>query len=88
MKDENGLYFYPYPHNKRVRMYVREVGGEVCFRLWNADDPEMWEGHGWVSHAAIQEAAAIYKKTSPRGFDPNEAYDIRTAMSLIQEDKN
>lgn len=86
MKDDKGLYYYPFPENKGVRMYVREVGDEICFRLWKSDDPEMWDGHGWVSHAAIQEAAAMYKKTSSRGFDPGRAYSFDVARALIHED--
>ena len=43
MKDEKGLYYYPFPLNKRVRMYVRETEGEIWFRMWNADDKELWE---------------------------------------------
>ena len=58
MKDAKGLYYYPFPQNKRVRMYVREVEGTVGFRLWNQDDPELWVQHGWVSHEAIQQASA------------------------------
>ncbi len=86
MKDDRGLYYYPFPENKSVRMYVRKVGDEICFRLWKADDPEMWEGHGWVPHEAIQEAAAMYKKTSPKSFDPGRAYSFDIAQALIQED--
>ena len=52
MQDEKGLYYYPNPQNKRVRMYVREEGGEVFFRLWNQDDPELFEDHGWVPWGA------------------------------------
>ncbi len=86
MKDDKGLYYYPFPGNKRVRMYVRDVSGEICFRLWSSDDPGMWENHGWVPHTAIQQAAAMYKK-NPKGFDPNQAYDISAANSLIQDEK-
>lgn len=82
MQDHYGLYYYPSPGNRRVRMYVREEGGEVCFRLWNADDPKLWEDHGWVPHAAIRQAAAIYAGDQ---FDPLRAYDLELARALLAE---
>jgi hypothetical protein len=29
MKDKVGIYYYPFPENKRVRMYVREKAGRL-----------------------------------------------------------
>lgn len=83
MKDERGLYYYPYPQNKRVRMYVRRQGPDICFRLWNADDPHLWVQHGWVPYDAILKAAAMYDKKS--GFDPEHTYDINIAEALLAE---
>ena len=60
MKDDRGLYYYPFPRNKRVRMYVRKSDGDVCFRLWNADDESLWEEHGWVPHDAVKQAATMF----------------------------
>ena len=85
MKDEKGLYFHPVPGNRKARMYIREENGEILFRLWLADDPEMWEGHGWVPHEAIVQAAAMYENKSD--FDPISAYDLRLAEALIKEEK-
>jgi len=82
MKDEKGLYYYPFPQNKRVRMYVREAEGTIWFRLWNADDPELWEKHGWVPYGAIKKASAMYKRNN---FDPNQAYDIKVAEMMLEE---
>ncbi len=84
MKDERGLYYYPFPHNTGVRMYVRETGEGICFRLWNSDDLNLWEEHGWVSYEAIRQASAMYKD---RGgdFNPNEAYDIEVARELLRK---
>ncbi|NVL90715.1 MAG: hypothetical protein HWN69_06950 [Desulfobacterales bacterium] len=82
MKDKKGLYYYPFPQNKRVRMYVREAEGTVWFRLWNADDPELWEEHGWVPYGAIKQAAAMSRRDN---FDPNQAYDIQMAEVLLKE---
>jgi hypothetical protein len=84
MKDERGLYYYPFPSNKRVHMYVREADGTVWFRLWNADDPELWDRHGWVPYGAIKQATAMYKGGD---FDPNRAYDIQTAELLLAESR-
>ena len=83
MKDQRGLYYYPFPQNKRVRMYVRAVADETEFRLWNQDDPQMWEDHGWVPYSAIVQARAMYKGGP---FDPDKAYDVAAAKSLIAED--
>ena len=82
MKDELGLYYYPFPQNRRVRMYVREAEGSVLFRLWNADDPKLWEEHGWVSYDAIRQAEAMY---TGKDFDPRYAYDIEVARALIKD---
>jgi len=83
MKDKLGLYYYPYPQNKRVRMYVLRRDDEICFRLWNADDPQLWEQHDWIPYGAIQKAADMYDKKS--GFDPNQAYDLEVAKALLKE---
>ena len=83
MKDNVGIYYYPFPENKRVRMYVRARSGEIEFRMKSLDDPTIWNDHGWVPHAAIQQANVLYDK---RGrFDPGQAYDIRIAQVLIRD---
>lgn len=82
MKDERGLYYYPFIDNKRVRMYVRQMMDEIEFRLWNQDDPQMWEQHGWVPNSAIVQAKAMYNGGA---FDPNKAYDLKAAQALLDE---
>ena len=82
MKDERGVYYYPFPQNKRVRMYVTEQDGDICFRLWNQDDPELWMEHGWLPYAAIKQAAKMVDK---KKFDPDHAYDINAARALLEE---
>ncbi|MFZ7124604.1 MAG: hypothetical protein ACOWWM_00410 [Desulfobacterales bacterium] len=84
MKDDLGLYYYPYPGNQKTRMYVRRKDGDIWFRLWNADDPELWDEHGWVPHGAIREAIKMFRKTGD--FDPAEAYDVRVAEDLIRRE--
>ncbi len=85
MKDDKGLYYYPFPNNKKIRMYVDQLDGEIRFRMWNQDDPQMWDQHGWVPHGAIVQAAAIY---SGGKFDPNQAYDIDIAKALLKETRS
>jgi hypothetical protein len=84
MKDDLGLYYYPCLDNKRVRMYVREGSDNIWFRLWNADDPKLWEEHGWVPYDAVKQAQSIY---TAKGFDPQRAYDLEVAKELIREEK-
>ncbi len=81
MKDDRGQYYHPFPQNKKVRMYVAKKEEEICFRLWNSDDPQLWEDHGWVPYEAIQQAQAMYQKKS--AFDPAKAYDIAVATELL-----
>ena len=82
MKDKVGMYYYPFPENKRVRMYVREKDSEVEFRMRNDDDPSIWTDHGWVPYAAIQQAQVLYGKRG--SFDPDRAYDLQLAKELLQ----
>ncbi len=82
MKDDNGLYYYPNPANKRIKMYVQLEKDDVCFRVMNADDPEMWEKHGWVPYDAIRQASRIYESKT---INPMTAYDIQIAMELLRE---
>ena len=84
MKDKRGLYFYPFPGNRQTRTYVRESGGDILFRLWSADDPDLWKEHGWVPYEAIKQAAGMFKRG---GFDPDQAYDIQVAKALIEENR-
>jgi len=82
MKDDKGLYYHPQLQNKHVRMYVRKLGSDVEFRLWDQDTPDLWEEHGWVSYEAIQQAAKLY---TGKSLDPNQVYDIDVAKALLQD---
>jgi hypothetical protein len=81
MKDDRGLYYYPNPLQKKFRMYVKEMHGEICFRMWNSEDPELWKTHGWVPYGAIREAAELY---DGKTIDPKQAYDIEVARALMK----
>ena len=80
MQDDRGAYYYPFPQNKRVRMYVQKGVQEIEFRLWNQDDPQMWEAHGWVPYGAIVKAQAMYQVGA---FDPRRAYDLVLAKEAL-----
>ncbi len=82
MKDERGLYYYLSPGNRRLRMYVKQAEGVIWFRMWNADDPQLWEQHDWVPYGAILKAAEMY---TGKNFDPRRAYDLEIAKALIEE---
>ena len=46
MKDERGLYYHPQAGNNQASVYVRRgPDGEVEFRRWQADHPEIWGRH-------------------------------------------
>lgn len=83
MKDKDGgLYYYPFPENKQIRMYVTESGGSVLFRMWRQDDASLWEEHGWVPHDAVVQAADMY---NGKNFDPKKVYDIQIARALLRD---
>ena len=83
MKDDRGKYYYPFPQNKRVKMYVQEEGGEIFFRLWNADDIQLWDDHDWIPYEAIKQAQAMYVQKND--FNPEQAYDLETAKAVLKE---
>lgn len=83
MKDERGVYYYPFPQNKKTRMYVRKDQSTILFRLWNQDDPQLWMEHGWVPYEAIRQAAAMFRQSGT--FNPDEAYDLDIAKALLKE---
>lgn len=84
MQDARGLYYYPSPADKKERMYVRERAGQVEFRLWNQEQPKIWDQHGWLSFDVVQQAAAHY---TGKGGAPMALYDLDVAMALIREER-
>lgn len=82
MKDDNGLYYYPNPGNKKIKMYVHQENDEIWFRMMKADDPKMWDEHGWVPYDAVVEASKLAEN---RQFNPLLVYDIHVARELIRE---
>jgi hypothetical protein len=82
MKDGYGVYYYPFPDNRRVRMYVKSEQDSIFFRLWSADDPDLWTEHGWVPYEAVKKAIRLY---SGRRFNPSQAYDPVIARAVLRE---
>ena len=82
MRDDKGLFYYPFPENKRVRMYVKSEDDMIWFRMWNRDDEKLWEQHDWVPWGAIKKAMGMYKV---KDFDPHKAYDIEVAKLILKE---
>lgn len=88
MKDERGLYYHPNVGDNRARVYVRRgPAGEVEFRLWQAECPEIWERHPWLSMDIVQNAARLYQKERNENADPLKLYDIAVARALLREDE-
>ena len=88
MQDDKGLFYYPFPQNKRVRMYVKDEEGQVWFRLWSQTDAELWDKHGWVPWDAIHKAKQLYKTERPGGtFEADKAYDIEVARVILKSGK-
>ncbi len=85
MQDELGLYYYPVPQNKKVRMYVRKTGDEIEFRMWDSSEPAIWEEHDWVCWSVIQKAADLYRKEKRSGTPPVHLYDLGIAKKLIAD---
>ncbi|MFP4168230.1 MAG: hypothetical protein ACLFSY_05195 [Desulfonatronovibrionaceae bacterium] len=84
MRDDKGVFYYPNAANKKERMYVRRnEDGDIEFRLWNADYPEIWERHGWLDLDLIKRAAEMYAGKS--GDDPKKLYDIHVARAVLND---
>lgn len=88
MKDERGLYYFPNAGDHGSRVYVRRgADGDVEFRLWRQDHPEVWERHGWLPMAVLDNAARLYRSTRNAEADPLRLYDVPVARALLAEDK-
>lgn len=85
MQDKNGVFYYPTPQNKRVRMYVRDQDGTIEFRLSNADHPEVWERHGWLDMDIIKRGARMFQEERDAKADPSKLYDVDMARYLLKE---
>ncbi len=64
-------------------MYVRAEGDTLFFRLWNSEDPRLWEDHGWIPYDAVRQAQAMYEQKND--FNPKQAYDPEVARAVLKE---
>ncbi|MEJ5242234.1 MAG: hypothetical protein WHT64_01580 [Desulfomicrobiaceae bacterium] len=87
MRTPSGVFYYPVPGNKRIRMYVRERDGVVEFRLYNPDYPEIWERHGWLDMDLVQRGAQLFRKERSKDLDPARLYDLKVAKALLEEER-
>ncbi|AGW12596.1 hypothetical protein [Megalodesulfovibrio gigas] len=87
MQDELGFYYYPNPSQHDTRCYVRKnQQGNIEFRLWNRQEPRLWEQHGWLSLEIIRQAAGRYSDRQP-DKNPMLLYDEAVARMLLAEAK-
>lgn len=85
MRDERGLYYYPQAGNHAARVYVRRgPDGEVEFRMWHRDYPDVWEDHQWLSFNVIRDAAELFRQERNPEADPLKLYDIAVARALLR----
>lgn len=88
MQDERGLYYHAQAGNPKARVYVRRgPDGEVEFRLWEMEHPEVWDKHPWLPISVIREAASLYKEERNPDANPLLLYDLAVAESLLKENK-
>ncbi len=88
MKDERGIYYYPELQNKKQRMYVRQNGSDIEFRMWDSEDSNVWENHIWLDMASLKKAADIYSShPNYKGRSPLHLYDLQLAQQLIIEEE-
>lgn len=88
MKDERGLYYHPQAGNVSARVYVRRgPDNGLEFRLWQAEQPEVWARHPWLDIAVVRNAARLYKEERNPEADPLKLYDPAVAEALLTEDE-
>ncbi len=85
MQDKLGVYYNPIPGNKELRTYIRLNNNDIEFRLWSAEDPELWEEHGWVPWTAIKEAERCYASEGKGSKPPMHLYDLDAAFRLLKD---
>ena len=86
MRDALGIYYYPDPTNKKLRVYVRKsTSGKIEFRLWHDEHPEVWQKHLWLDYDVLIAGANLYKKERDGKSDVLKLYDLSIATSLLNE---
>ena len=85
MQDSYGVYYYPLPGHKSIRMYVREQNDVIEFRLHNDQDAQLWAEHEWLSYEAVRQAAEMYKQQHAN--TPLHLYDFDVALNVLNAAK-
>lgn len=84
MRDEKGCYYLAEPGNSSARVYVRQNDtGEIEFRLWHNDYPDIWEQHGWTGYDTLSQAAELYQKERNANAKPLKLYDLNLARAVL-----
>lgn len=83
MRDDRGIYYYPNPALKQVRMYVRKQDDRIEFRMWDQDHPHVWDKHEWLTLDVIKKAASM---VSTKNSDPASLYDLQVAKALLKSE--
>lgn len=85
MRDETGAYYFPILGEKNVRMYVRKNdAGEIEYRMWEAEHPEVWEDHQWLTRKMLARFQEFYRQNRNSGADPLLLYDEKIAEALLK----
>ncbi|MBQ7617503.1 MAG: hypothetical protein IJS50_01380 [Desulfovibrio sp.] len=87
MQDERGLYYFPNPLDHKLRVYVRQNGDEIEFRLFHEETPEIWERHPWLNYDVLVAADSLYKKERNAKAEAISIYDLNVARALLSQDK-
>ncbi len=66
-------------------MYVKLMEDDIAFRLWDDENPAMWDEHGWVPWTALNQAAAMYVENREGNPPPMHLYDMEIAMRLLKD---
>lgn len=84
MRDERGHYYHAQAGNPRVRVYVRKgPGGEIEFRLYDTQLPEVWDKHEWLNYDTIAQASKLYQSERDASANPLRIYDLAIARNLL-----
>lgn len=85
LRDERGFYYFPILDDKKVRMYVRRnSAGEIEYRMWEAQHPEVWEDHQWLPRRLLAQFQEFYHKNRNGKANPLTLYDEKIAEALLK----
>ena len=86
MKDDRGFYYHPALQARGTRMYVRRNDeGQIEFRLFSEENPDVWEKHEWLTLDVITRAAKMYTDLGRGERNPMGLYDAEVAERLLAD---